>query len=195
MNITQEENIAAGELVELIALKVGDASRVIRPETVISASARLAGSFLLCSFDLDLDVGKPGSMLLSDEANEQGPILINIVGGFLSASSITLDREKVGGEEAQRGEAPRLSTIETLSLLQDEAIDICNRVSLNMKSSARAVALATAFVVKECSPQIGPEIAFNVAMFGFIEGSKTIPPASSKKTSTASGKSPWYKIW
>lgn len=195
MNITQEENATVGELVELIASKVGDSNRAIHPETAISASARLSGSLLLRSFDLNLNVGEPGSVLLSEEANEQGPILINILGGFLSASNIHIDNDKIGGEETQRGEPPRLNTVEALSLLQDEALNICKRNSLSMESSARAAALATAFVVKECSPQIGAETGFNVAIFGFIEGSKTIPPAIGDEISTPIGKKPWYKIW
>ena len=193
MNITQEENAAAGELVELIASKVGDSNRAIHPETAISASARLSGSLLLRSFGLDLDAGEPGSVLLSEEANKHDPILINILGEFLSASNIHIDKEKIGGNETQRGEAPRLNAVETLSLLQDEAIDICKRNSLDMQRSARSAALATAFVVKECSPQISAETAFNVAIFGFIEGSKTIPPAIGGETSNS--KKPWYKIW
>lgn len=195
MSITQEENFAAGELVELIAAKVGDSNRAIHPETAISASARLSGSLLLRSFGLNLDVGEPGSVLLSEEANEQGPILINILGGFLSASNIHIVKENIGSNETQRGEAPRLTTIEALSLLQDEAIDICKRNSLDMQRSAMVAALATAFVVRECSPQIGAETAFNVAIFGFIEGSKTIPPALGDKASNSNAKKPWYKIW
>jgi len=195
VSITKEQNDAAGELVELIASKIGDSNREIHPETAISSSARLAGSLLLRSFDLDLNVGEPGSVLLSEEANEQGPMLINILGGFLSASNIQIDKEKIGGNENQRGEAPRLTTIESLSLLQNEALSICKHNSLSMHSSAQAAALATAFVVKECSPQIGAETAFNVAIFGFIEGSKTIPPAISFKASGKNGKKPWYKIW
>lgn len=195
MNITKEENNAAGELVELIASKIGDSNRAIHPETAISASSRLAGSFLLRSFELDLNVGEPGSVLLSEEANEQGPILINILGGFLSASNIQINKEKIGGSENQRGETPHLTTIEAIALLQNEALNICNKNSLNMQNSAKAAALATAFIVKECSPQIGVETAFNVAIFGFIEGSKTIPPKIVTKTSDKNGKKPWYKIW
>lgn len=195
MNITKEQNNAAGELVELIASKIGDSNRAIHPETAISASARLAGSLLLRSFNLDLNVGEPGLVLLCEEANEQGPILINILSGFLSASNIQINKEKIGGDETQRGEAPRLTTIESIALLQSEALNICKQNSLDMQSSAQAAALATAFVVKECSPQIGVETAFNVAILGFIEGSKTIPPIIGTKASDTSGKKPWYKIW
>lgn len=195
MSITKEQNSAAGELVELIALKIGDGNRAIHPETAISASARLAGSLLLRSFNLDPNVGEPGSVLLSEEANKQGPILVNILSGFLSASNIQIDKEKVGGNEKLRGEDPHLTTIESIALLQNEALNICKENSLNMQSSAQAAALATAFVVKECAPQIGTETAFNVAILGFIEGSKTIPPKIATKASSTNHKRPWYKIW
>ena len=64
-----------------------------------------------------------------------------------------------------------------------------------MQGSARAAALATAFVVKECLQQLSPETAINVAIFGFIEGSKTIPPKIGAKSKGDNDKKPWYKIW
>ncbi len=194
MNITHEQHESAGELVELIVSKIG-VNRAIHSETAIAASARLSGSLLLRSFNLDLAVGEPGTVLLSEEANEQGPILINIVSGFLSASEILLDTNKLGRQENQRGEEPKHSILDTLSLLQQDAINICNCNSLSMQSSAQAAALTTAFVVKECISQIGAETAFNVAAYGFIEGSKTIPPILGNEAIVQEEKKPWYKIW
>jgi len=194
LDITQEQNAAAGDLVDLIAAKVGE-DRALHPETAISASARLSGSLLLRSFNLDLSVGEPGSVLLSNEANEKGPVLINIVGGFLSASNIQLDKEKIGGEDNHRGETPRIGILDALSLLQQDAINICKCHSLDMGGSATAAALATAFVIKECAPQIGAETAFNVAVYGFIEGSKTIPPNIDSEQVAEVAKKPWYKFW
>ena len=94
MNITKEEFDSAGELVELIAEKIGDSNRAIHSETAISASALLSGSLLLRSFNLNLNVGEPGSVLLSEEANEQGPMLVNILGGFLQVFNIHINNEK-----------------------------------------------------------------------------------------------------
>ena len=192
MNISKEQNAATGELVELIAAKIGE-DRAIHPETAISASARLAGSFLLRSFNFDLSSSKPGDVLLSNEANEKGPLLMNIVLNYLSNSNIEINRESIGGEQSQRGEEPELNFLDSLTLLQDDAIAICEKYSLTLEASAHAAAFATAFVVKECSAKIGSEIAFNVAIYSFIEGSKTLPPEFREQEKNKSTK-PWYKF-
>lgn len=194
MNITQEQNNAAGKLVDLIAAKIGN-NRAIHPETAISASARLSGSLLLRSFNLRLESFEQGAVLLSNEANDKGPMLINTLRAYLSASKVALDPNKLGGQVAQRGEEPRLDILSALAQLQDEAINICEADHLNLEQSAQAAALATAFIVKECAPQIGAETAFNVAVFGFIEGSKTVPPSMTRRLPTAASSKRWYKFW
>lgn len=194
MNITQEQNNAAGELVDLIASKVGN-NRAVHPETAISASARLSGSLLLRSFNLQLESFEQGAILLSNEANERGPLLVNTLAAVLSAASVPLDQSKLGGQVEQRGEEPRLDIVSALAQLQDDAIKICEANHLNLEQAAQAAALATAFIVKECAPQIGAETGFNVAVFGFIEGSKTVPPSIARTSPATASSKPWYKFW
>ncbi|MBS1129975.1 MAG: hypothetical protein H6R16_977 [Proteobacteria bacterium] len=194
MNITSQQNKATGELVDLVAAKVGS-NRAIHPETAISTSARLAGSLLLRSFNFQLERLTPGSVLLSDEANEKGPILINTLAAFLSASNISLDQAKLGGQQDQRGQEPQLDILNALSKLQEEAIKTCVENGLTMEQAAQSAALATAFIVKECAPQIGAEIGFNVAVYGFIEGSKTVPPIVATMPKSPASAKPWYKFW
>lgn len=194
LNITPEQNKATGELVDLVAAKVGN-NRAIHPETAISTSARLAGSFLLRSFNFKLDGFAPGSVLLSDEANEKGPMLVNTLAAFLSASNLSMDQAKLGGQQDQRGKAPHLDILDSLTQIQSDAIKIAERNGLTMEQAAQSAALATAFIVKECSPQIGVETGFNVAVFGFIEGSKTVPPGIAITSQPSTASKPWYKFW
>jgi hypothetical protein len=165
VNITPAQHQATGELVDLIASALGE-GRAIHPETAIAAGARLSGSFLMRSFQLSLDSHAPGDILLSSDANEKGPLLINTVAGYLSASNIQLDQEKLGGQPTQRGAAPQLDFLASLSLLQDRAMAIGKRHQLSAEQMAQAAALATGFIVKECAPQIGAETGFNVAAYG-----------------------------
>lgn len=67
-----------------------------------------------------------------------------------------------------------------------------NRLSL--REAAQSGAMATAFVVKECAGLIGGDVGFNVAVYGIIEGTKTVPPRLqlSKKPSRNFGR---YRIW
>ena len=194
MNITPQQHKATGELVDLVAAKVGS-HRSIHPETAIAASARLAGSLLLRSFNFRFDGLEPGSVLLSEEANEKGPILVNTLAAFLSAANLPLDQAKLGGQQEHRGQEPRLDFLNTLSQLQDDALKISAENGLSMAQAAQSAALATAFIVKKCAPQIGTETGFNVALYGFIEGSKTVPPAIATASEPPTSEKPWYKFW
>lgn len=177
MNISERINNAVGELVDLIANKVGS-DRAIHPETAIASAARLSGSFLLRSFNFDLDKFEIGNVLLSEEANEKGPILINILGNMLQNYGIIIDSDKLG---KNNGDKPNLSFLESMSLIQQDAINIIESYDLNFEEAAHAAAMATAFIVRECSRNISCETGFNTAIFGFIEGTKTIPPYLFKK--------------
>jgi len=190
--ITEEQNRAAGDFVDLIAGRLGS-GRAIHPETAIATSARISGSLLLRSFGFDLESPEPGTVLLSSEANERGPALVNLLGEFLAKNQITLDSVKLGGAQEQRGAEPNLTTQESLALLQADALKISTRHSLSLQQAAEAAALATGFIIKECVSSIGGETGFNVAAFGFVEGSKTVPPRLDKFNQPSASK-PWYKF-
>ena len=190
MNLTPQQDAATGQLVDLIAAKIGN-NRAIQPETAIATCARLAGSLMLRSFNFQLSNLKEGSVILSAEANEKTQLLAQVLGGFLSKVGLTLDQSKLGGAEQQRGQPPNLNTIASLSLIQSDALKICTLNGLSMEQAAYSAAVATAFIVKECAPQIGVETGFNVAAFGFVEGCKTVPPLLQSQQASK----PWYKLW
>jgi hypothetical protein len=194
LNISQAQHKAAGEIVELIASKIGK-GRAIHPETAISASARLSGSLLLRSFNLNLDTYAPGAIVLSHEANEKGPDLINFLSAYLSAAAVQLDQQKLSGRQELRGGEPQLDTLGALKLLQESAFEIGEKNQLSVEQTAQAAAWATGFLVKECAPQISAETGFNVAAYGFVEGSKTVPPPRSNEPRMQFEAKPWYKFW
>ncbi len=136
----------------------------------------MAGSLLLRSFGFDLETPEPGTVLLSSEANEQGPHLINLMGTFLARNHIELDPTKLDDAQEHIGVHPHLNLQESLALLQGDALKIATQHSLSLQQAAESAALATGFIVKECAGSIGGETGFNVAAFGFVEGSKTVPP-------------------
>lgn len=194
MQISPAQNKSAGEFVDLVASKLGS-GRAVKAEIAIASAARLAGSFLYRSFELDVRLAEPGTVILSEEANEQGPQLIGIMAAMLQHYSISLDQAKLGGEPLKRGDPPQLSTVESLSFLQEDALQIAESNGLSLKDAAMAAALATAFIVKECAPKTGAEIGFNIAAYSFIEGCKTVPPVIGAAQTPLSKKKPWYKLW
>jgi len=189
MEISESQNKVAGLVVDLISSHLG-AEQGVHPETAIASSSRLAGSILLRSFDFRLEEYETGDVLLSEEANEKGPELVNILGSMLANFNVALDKSEIGIE---KGEEPKLSYIESMDIFQNEVLSILESNKLNYEDGAHAIAMATAFIVKECSRNIKAEVGFNAAAYGFIEGSKTIPPSSRSKAETK--KKPWYKLW
>lgn len=176
LNVTSEQNNAAGQIVELLATRIGQ-NRAIHPETVIAVVARLSGSFLLRSFNFELDKLEPGAIVLSAEANERTPDLLALLSTALISRGIPLDTQKLGGDQSLRGEEPNLSFEASITSLQDDMLLIGQENNLDFEQVAQAATLATAFIVAECSRTIGAETALNVAVYGLIEGSKTVPPS------------------
>ena len=187
-NLDQKHFDAAGAMAEVFAAKLG-ANRAVHSPTVIAAGARMAGTMLLRSFGFDTAKMEPGAAVLSDQANEQGPVLINILGNMLTHYGVPLDKTKF--ETVGRGEEPKLGVNAMQELLEAELTAIRERFGLDLVGGAQACALTTAWLVKECAQQIGAEVGFNIAVYGFIEGSKTVPiplNAPSKKRT-------WFQFW
>lgn len=176
MKVTGEQNNAAGQIVELLATRIGQ-NRAIHPETVIAVIARLSGSLLLRSFNFELDKLEPGAIVLSTEANEKAPELLALLSTALLSREIPLDTSKLGSDASLRGEEPKLSFADSLTALQDETLRIAQENNLDFEQAAQAATLAAAFIIAECSRTIGAETALNVAVYGLIEGTKTVPPA------------------
>jgi hypothetical protein len=192
--MSQSQQSAAGSMVDLVAARIGN-GRAVHPETAIACTARIAGSLLLRSFSLKLEDFPPGSVLLSEEANVQGPQLIGILGSALQSRGVTLDKTKLGGTDSLRGQTPKFTLMESLDLLQDDALRIARDCGLSLAEAAQAAAVATAFVVSECARDIGGEVGFNVAVYSFIEGCKTVPPLLKSDALPTKEKKPWYKPW
>ena len=194
MQISTAQNKTAGEFVDLVASKLGS-GRAVHSETAIASTARLAGSLLFRSFNLDTSSNDPGTVVLSNQANDEFPQLIGIMSTMLEHFGISLNQNILGGVSLDRGIATELSLVESLELLQEDAIRISSNNGLDLKEAAQAAAMATAFVVKECLVNLGLEVCYNIATYSFIEGCKTVPPEIGAKSAPSTGKKPWYKLW
>ena len=184
----QKINFVTGAYVDLIARSLGKARRSVVPEVAISHISVLAGSLLLRSFHFDLSTMKPGSVLLSSEANEQGPLLIDVLFKSLEQYGLTANPTQL--QEMYNKSPTDMNVVEITGLLQHEAINIKNDSELNDQSAAIAASQATAFIIKECVPSINLEQACAIAMLGFVTGAKTVPATLSHPT-----KKPWYQFW
>ena len=174
-----------------IIVKALRTEKGVHSETAIAAAARMAGTFLFRSFNFPLKDLKPGSAVLSDAANDSGPILIQALGAGLKALKVTLDSAKLRGDVPNENR-PQISVNETQARVEAAFRKVSAELDLTPEQSAHACALAAARLIHMSSAVLDPHIGFSVAAYGFIEGSKTAPiPLDDGKQ----GKRPWFRFW
>lgn len=139
--------------------------------------------------------------MLSEDANTQGPQLINITYAVLQNFGIQIDNNKMShGNQKQA-----LSNfVDVIGKIQNPALEIMKKNDLSFEQMAQSAAIATAFIIQQ-SNNITPEEGFAIAIYHYIEGSKTYPPdfalnAQSETKNLDVKKSdsqtkPWWKIW
>jgi hypothetical protein len=201
MEITKNQNNAVDDIVEMVVNVIGNGSREIDTTEAISSTARLAGSFLFRSFGFEIRDAKPGTVMLSEEANTKGPQLVNITHAVLQNLGVQIDDQKM----ANGNQKPSASNfVEVIGKMQVPALEIMNRNELSFEQMAQSAAIATAFIIQQ-SQNITPENGFGMAIYHYIEGSKTNPPdfdlnaqsdPNIKEEKKSDGKTkPWWKIW
>ena len=159
----------AGATVE--ALREGQG---VHAETAIAATARMAGTFLFRSFDFPLPDVQPGQAVLSDNANERGPELLQILGGLLTQLGVALDPQLLDAEPGPEHQ-PRRGFLDTQRRIEPLYDAIRLRLDLSLEQAAHAAAVATAIVIRQCAQVLHPSVAFAIAAYGFVEGAKTAP--------------------
>jgi hypothetical protein len=146
----------------------------VHAETAVAAAARMAGTFLFRSFNFPAEGVEAGQAVLSDQANEQGPRLVQIAGGVLTELGVVLDDKPVqkGPKDKKR---PARDFLETQRKLEPRFAEIAQRLGLSLREAADSAAVATALVIREMAKVLDPNVAFGIAVYGFVEGAKTAP--------------------
>lgn len=171
--INQNQLDAAGPLINIIVERTGR-DRLVDPAIAISTAALMAGSFLLRSFDLELDRMEPGTAILSEQADRRGPILINVLATVLEHIGVEIEDNKLqSAGDAMAG--PALSLLEAQEQVEPEMFATANEYGLSLERLAQACAIAVAFLIRDCAGKLDPHTGFKLAAYGFVEGVKTVP--------------------
>lgn len=170
---TKELQDAAQQFVGL-AIEAFNSERGVHAETAIAGTARMAGTYLFRSFGFPLASVEPGQAVLSDAANEQGPKLIQALGSVLAHIGVSLDKSKLGVNKNSEHQ-PLLDFLATQKRLEPGFSQVIQALDLSHLQAAESAAIATAILIKQCIPVLDPHLAFGIAAYGFVEGSKTAP--------------------
>ncbi|HSE68907.1 MAG TPA: hypothetical protein VLB12_18075 [Gemmatimonadales bacterium] len=149
--------------------------RGIHAETAIASAGRLGGTFLFRSFGIKTDGVKPGTAVLSDLANEHGPLLVQTFGTALGRLGVSLDQSALS-KPIPTDNAPQLSLLQTTAALEAPATTLAQRYQLDQPASAHACAIAAAILIQKAQSVLDPGVGAAIAVYGFVEGSKTMPP-------------------
>lgn len=148
--------------------------RGVHAETAVVAAARMAGTFLFRSFGLPTSGIPPGAPVFSDRANERGPLLVEVLEAGLTGLGIEVDRAVTTLEQNEEHQ-PQLTLLETQQALEPRLTRIATARGLDGETAARACALAAALLIHRTRSVLEPGISFGLAVYGFVEGAKTMP--------------------
>jgi hypothetical protein len=146
------------------------------PETSLSASAWLAGTSLFRSFGFKLDCA-PGTVILSEVANQKGPILSNIFMYSLEKGGVKLKPGDVVYKFSEEHK-PRKTILEIQEQFQDSYNEIMKKNGFEFEGAARMGAMVCAMMVNfHCisNHDLDPKLAVGLVLMGFVEGTKTCP--------------------
>lgn len=188
----EKQSQAVDDIIDIIVQGTGKGGAV-HPATAISTCARLSGSFLFESFNFQLENPEPGTPVLSEEANTEGPKLINLILAVLGSLGVEVDQDIMTSGEIQES---KIDFLTALSITLPEAQLVMQARGLTPSEMAQSCAMATAFIIQQCQNDVSISDGFSTAAYGLIEGSKTTPPTASKDiTVHFPKKKKWYQFW
>jgi hypothetical protein len=190
--------VAAAEFFNESARKLVVTERGLHAETLISSVARMAGSLMYRSFGFDEKIA-PGTSVLSDQANTHGPKLMNLM--FVTLQQLG---QKIEEQDADREYcSPKFSQLtfqEAHDRLAAFFLHYCKVAPISFHDAAFGAAVATAVLIHDCRAVLDVKKGAAIAIYGFVEGTKTAPypidaGTSQSQTPPTSPKKPWYKKW
>ena len=170
----------------------------IHAETIIASAARMSGTMLFRSFVPSDTNFKPGTTVLSDQANVGGPKLMNLMFATLNSLGQIVGEDTVN-RNGLTTQSSQLTLQQTQERLDPLIIAYCKAAPLSFEEAALALAIATGILINDCRSVLDVQQGAAIAVYGLIEGAKTAPIAvicsGVKKVTAPEEKKPWYKVF
>ena len=174
MGSIKKEQIECAKEFENLIFDSLQSEKGIHAETAVAASARMAGTFLFRSFGFPIKGIEPGQPVFSDAANEQGPKLMGLLDSALKQMGLNIDQKQLETAD-HTSNPPMFDLLEMQEKLEPGMTLIKERLVLSYQEMAESAAICTASIIVKCSKVLTPNVAFKIAVFGMVEGSKTAP--------------------
>lgn len=170
----------------------------LHAETLIASVARMAGSMMYRSFNFDKTI-EPGTAVLSDQANTHGPQLMHVMFATLQQLGDPIGQDHLNSEYAS-AKFSQLTFKESHDRLAPFFLKYCEVTPIAFQDAALGAAIATGILVHDCREVLSVDKGSAIAVYGFIEGTKTAPfplvsGANPSPTAAPEQKKPWYKVW
>lgn len=173
MALTKAQTQAAREFA-IAAANAFQSDGNLHPGTTVAGAARTAGTMLYRTFPFAAHPYPPGEVVLSEEANTEGPALLGFAAQYLTLAGISLEGFRADAEVPPR-HRPTLPFLETQRRLEPEFNAIRERNGLGAVEAAHAAAVATGIVIQIVAKVMEPHVGLAIAAFAFVEGTKTAP--------------------
>lgn len=169
----QETVITAAEFFNQTSRKMLAIDGRLHAETLIASTARMAGSLMYRSFGFDKTI-EPGTAVLSDQANIYGPKLMNIMLATLKQLGHQVGEETLN-QDYLSPKYSQLNFKESLDRLAPFFVKYCELAPMSFSDAAIGAAIATGILIHDCREVLPIENGGAIAVYGFIEGTKTAP--------------------
>ena len=146
------------------------------PETVLYAAAWLAGTSLYRSLGYEQSIA-PGTVVLSEKANQQWPKLMNVFVFILGHDGINITPGDLDYRIPTKNQ-PRKTILQIQEVFQDQYNEIMRKHGFGYFEGAVTGAAVCVFAFKfHCilNKQLDQKLAAAIVAMGFIEGTKTTP--------------------
>jgi hypothetical protein len=150
--------------------------RGVHIETAIAGAGYLAGVSILRATGINFSTFAPGSPVLVDSVNDEGPKLIDFMEGMCRQMGLGRDADWL--VEVPDANKPLLACTELVEDLEPVFNEIVDR--LQVSNELRPfVAVRTIVQFIDAGQQIlDPDTGKSIATQAIVEGAKTVPPAT-----------------
>lgn len=159
----------------------------LHAETAIIASGRLAGSLLYRSVPQETNekYKSEGTMVLSNQVDAERKSLELIMDATLSTYGVTQDEQAIrllmaSNTPHQMLGRSKLSFLGTMEKIQPFCLSFCE-VTDDYRQAALAAMMTAATFIRDSATVMNQNEAIAMAMYGVIEGTKTVPPLGGTK--------------